>query len=48
MQLKLTTDYAVRTLMYLAEHPGIVPIAEIAEAMKIPEKYLNRLGLNPP
>ena len=45
MQLKLTTDYAVRTLMYLARHGGIVPIAEIAEAMNIPEKYLNRLGL---
>lgn len=45
MQLKLTTDYAVRTLMYLAGHGGTVPIAEIAEAMDIPEKYLNRLGL---
>lgn len=45
MQLKLTTDYAVRTLMYLAKNGGIVPIAEIAEAMDIPEKYLNRLGL---
>ena len=45
MQLKVTTDYAVRTLMYLARHKGIVPIAEIAEAMNIPEKYLNRLGL---
>lgn len=45
MQLKVTTDYAVRTLMYLARHKRIVPIAEIAEAMNIPEKYLNRLGL---
>ena len=45
MQLKLTTDYAVRTLMYLAGSGGIVPIAEIAEAMDIPEKYLNRIGL---
>lgn len=45
MQLKLTTDYAVRTLMYLAGNSGIVPIGEIAEAMDIPEKYLNRLGL---
>ena len=45
MQLKVTTDYAVRTLMYLARHKGIVSIAEIAEAMNIPEKYLNRLGL---
>ena len=45
MQLKVTTDYAVRTMMYLARHKGIVPIAEIAEAMNIPEKYLNRLGL---
>lgn len=45
MQLKLTTDYAVRTLMYLAGNGGIVPIAEIAEAMDIPEKYLNRIGL---
>lgn len=45
MQLKLTTDYAVRTLLYLAEHKGIVPIAEVAGAMDIPEKYLNRIGL---
>lgn len=45
MQLKLTTDYAIRTLLYLARHRRIVPIAEIAEAMKIPRKYLNRLGL---
>lgn len=45
MQLKLTTDYAVRTLMYLAGNNGIVPIGEIAEAMDIPEKYLNRIGL---
>ncbi len=45
MQLKLTTDYAVRALMYLAENGGVVPIAEIAEAMDIPEKYLNRIGL---
>lgn len=45
MQLKLTTDYAVRTLMYLAGEGGVVPIAEIAEAMDIPEKYLNRIGL---
>nr|WP_294492800.1 Rrf2 family transcriptional regulator [uncultured Mediterraneibacter sp.] len=46
MQLKLTTDYAVRTLMYLAGRRGVVPIAEIAEAMDIPEKYLNRIGLS--
>ncbi len=45
MQLKLTTDYAIRTLMYLAGEGGIVPIAEIAEGMDIPEKYLNRIGL---
>ena len=44
MQLKVAMDYAVRTLMYLARHKGIVPIAEIEEAMKISEKYLNRLG----
>lgn len=41
----MTTDYAVRTLLYLAGHRGVVPIAEIAGAMKIPEKYLNRIGL---
>lgn len=45
MKLKLTTDYAIRTLMYLAGEGGIVPIAEIAEEMDIPEKYLNRIGL---
>lgn len=45
MQLKLTTDYAVRILTYLAREGRVVPIAEIAEAMEIPEKYLNRIGL---
>lgn len=44
MQMNLTTDYAVRTLVYLAAHRGIVPISEIADAMNISRKYLNRIA----
>ncbi|MCQ4635172.1 Rrf2 family transcriptional regulator [Anaerovorax odorimutans] len=40
MQLKLTTDYAIRTVLYLAENDRIVASSEIAEKMAIPRKYL--------
>lgn len=40
MQLKTTTNYAIRTLMYLAEKGGISSSAEVANRMCIPHKYL--------
>ena len=41
MQLTITTDYAIRLVLYLALNKGrIVPATEIAEKMGIPKKYL--------
>lgn len=45
MQLNLTTDYAIRTLLYLALRDTRTNTTEIAEAMVIPRSYLqNVLG----
>lgn len=45
MQLKITTDYAIRAIVYLAMCPQeIVPTSEVADAMKIPRKYLIQIG----
>ena len=45
IQLKISTDYAVRTLIYLAQkNKKIISSTEVAQAMKIPQKYLIRLG----
>lgn len=45
MQLNITTDYAIRTILYLGSCPknAIVPSTEIAEKMKIPHNYLNKV-----
>lgn len=43
MQLKLTTDYAIRILMYLAWTKKITSSTEMAEAMSIPQKYLSKI-----
>ena len=41
MQLTITTDYAIRLVLYLALNKGrIVPATEIAEKMGISKKYL--------
>ena len=40
MQLKITTDYAIRTILYLAQTGRITTSNEIAEAMFIPREYL--------
>jgi Rrf2 family protein len=40
MQLNLTTDYAIRTVMFLAEHGTLANSSEISAAMKIPQNYL--------
>jgi Rrf2 family protein len=43
MQLTLATDYAIRTVLYLAQREGIVPTGEISEAMGIPKSYLVKI-----
>ena len=40
MQLKITTDYAIRTIVYLASRKEITNSADIAGTMGIPQKYL--------
>ena len=40
MQLKITTDYAIRTLLYLAQTGKVTSSAEVSEKMSIPRKYL--------
>lgn len=40
MQLKLTTDYAIRTMLYLAIKGGKTSSGEISEKMQIPQKFL--------
>ena len=37
--LKMSTDYAIRSLIYLAKEGGYVTANEIAEAMSIPRSY---------
>ena len=43
MQLKSTTDYAVRIVYYLALHREIVTAAELSAALKIPESYIPKI-----
>ena len=43
MQLKLTTDYAIRTVVYLATQSGITSVAEIGSKMGISENYLMKV-----
>ena len=45
MQLKITTDYAIRMILYLAQNESVIVSAtEIAQAMKIPHSYLIQIG----
>lgn len=43
MQLNITTDYAIRSLIYIAEKDREVSRREICSATKIPENYLYKL-----
>ena len=43
MQLKITTDYAIRSLLYLAQEGECVNCAQIADATQIPRGYLQKL-----
>lgn len=40
MQLSITTDYAIRTVVYLATTGRVCSSSEISEAMAIPKKYI--------
>ena len=39
MQFNITTDYAIRTVLYLAMKNRLATAAEISEAMHIPKNY---------
>jgi Rrf2 family protein len=39
MKLKITTSYAIKTILYLARNPGIITSKEICKAMNIPHSY---------
>ncbi|MEG0621143.1 MAG: Rrf2 family transcriptional regulator [Raoultibacter sp.] len=43
MQLRATTDYAIRAILFLTEEARVCSSREIAEAMKIPRDYFIRL-----
>ena len=43
MQFKITTDYAIRTVLYLATKNEITTSGEISQVMGIPQKYLIKL-----
>lgn len=44
MQLQMTTDYALRILVYLAEQNRVVPSTELAEMLVISHKYVLQIG----
>ncbi len=43
MQFKITTDYAIRTVLYLATKNEVTTSGEISQVMSIPQKYLIKL-----
>ena len=43
MQFKVTTDYAIRTVLYLATKNEVTTSGEISQIMGIPQKYLIKL-----
>ena len=43
MQLNVTTDYAIRIILYLALRKEITTSKEIAAAMSIPENYVLKI-----
>lgn len=44
MQLKLSTDYAIRMTLYLATLGGVANAADISAAMAIPKEYITALA----
>lgn len=43
MQLNIKTDYALKTILYLADTKEIVNTTEISKAMKIPPTYVSKV-----
>lgn len=43
VQLNITTDYAIRLLLYLATVDRMAPSQEIAKEMNIPPKYITTI-----
>ena len=43
MQFNITTDYAIRSVVYLASHPGVCNCPDISESMVIPISYLRKI-----
>lgn len=43
MQFKISTDYAIRTVLYLGKKQCIASCSEIAAAMSIPQNYLRKI-----
>ena len=43
MQLNLTTDYALRCLLYLAENPGSRSSADISKAIGVGREYTHKI-----
>lgn len=44
MQLKITTDYAVRLVLYLAMRRRITTSHDISEALNIPQSMVLKIG----
>ena len=43
MQLKITTDYAIRIVYYLACRGEVITASELAYELKIPESYIPKI-----
>lgn len=43
MQINITTDYAIRAVLYLAVRNSITTSGEIAESMGIPKSYILKI-----
>lgn len=43
MQINVTTDYAIRVVLYLAVKNSITPSSEIASTMGIPKSYILKI-----
>ena len=44
MRLNITTDYAIRIILYLSMKGGIISSKELSETMKIPENYVLKVA----
>jgi len=44
MQIRLTTDYALRMINYLSGKSSVVPSTELAENLSIPKPYVQSIG----